>query len=194
MSSSSVGGAVGGTERVRVACRVRPRLPHELRDDAQFDDVVDVEPELHFVKVRKNKWDKPEAFTFDSVLPLEASQRRCYDVVCAPVVEAVAEGFNGAVLAYGQTGTGKTHTLLNLGASPTAHGNDANTDRGLVVRAVEDLFCKAAEDPERRTEVAVSYVQVYNEEVYDLLGDDGAAHGGVTAGARDAVTAATPLR
>jgi hypothetical protein len=68
---------------------------------------------------------------------------------------------------------------------------------GLVVRAVEEVFARAAVDPTRVTEVAVSYVQVYNEEVYDLLG--GGYGGGAAAAldaldARGAVTAATPLR
>ena len=141
---------MGGHERVRVACRVRPRLTHEKSDDGQYTEAVDVEPQLDFVKVRKNKWDKPEMFTFDTVLPLESSQRRVYDEVCAPVVESAMEGFNGAVLAYGQTGTGKTHTLLHLGSSPGA------ADRGLVVRAVEDIFARASSDRERATEAGPS--------------------------------------
>ena len=50
-----------------------------------------------------------EAFAFDAVLPVNASQRRVYDAVCLPVVEAVLGGANGAVLAYGMTGSGKTY-------------------------------------------------------------------------------------
>ena len=82
--------------------------------------------------MRKNKWERPEAFAFDTVLPVDASQRRVYEAVCAPVVEAVMAGFNGAVLAYGQTGTGKTHTLLNLGKGhgADARGNGATVSNG----------------------------------------------------------------
>ena len=98
-------------DRMRVICRVRPRLQHEV-GDGEYDETLQVEHAESFVRVRKNAWDRPEAFTFDSVLPVEASQRRVYDALCLPVVESVLAGKNGAVLAYGQTGTGKTHTML----------------------------------------------------------------------------------
>jgi kinesin family protein 5 len=65
----------------------------------------------------------------------------------------VLQGYNGTVLAYGQTGTGKTHTLANIGL-------EDKSARGMMVRAVEDLFEKAAADTEYNTTIKLSYVQV----------------------------------
>ena len=72
--------------RVRVICRVRPRAPGEV-GDGQYAECVQVESAESFVRVTKNAWDRPEAFAFDAVLPVNASQRRVYDAVCLPVVE-----------------------------------------------------------------------------------------------------------
>jgi hypothetical protein len=70
-------------------------------------DVIDVETELGVTKVRKNKWERPEVFAFDTVLPVDASQRRVYDAVCAPVVEA---GYKRLLPATSST---RTCTLVN---------------------------------------------------------------------------------
>ena len=80
--------------RVRVICRVRPRAPGEV-GDGQYAECLQVESAESFVRVTKNAWDRPEAFAFDAVLPVNASQRRVYDAVCMPVVEAVLGGANG---------------------------------------------------------------------------------------------------
>ena len=164
--------------RVRVICRVRPRAPGEV-GDGQYAECLQVESAESFVRVTKNAWDRPEAFAFDAVLPVNASQRRVYDAVCMPVVEAVLGGANGAVLAYGMTGSGKTHSLMHVGSKP------ASSDRGLVTRAAEEIFARArAEGPSVQTRVALGFVQIYNEEVYDLLVDESERPGGTT----------TPLR
>jgi kinesin family protein 5 len=164
--------------RVRVICRVRPRAPGEV-GDGQYAECVQVESAESFVRVTKNAWDRPEAFAFDAVLPVNASQRRVYDAVCLPVVEAVLGGANGAVLAYGMTGSGKTYSLMHVGSKP------ASSDRGLVTRAAEEIFARArAEGPNVETRLAVGFVQIYNEEVYDLLVDETERPGGTT----------TPLR
>jgi kinesin family protein 5 len=73
--------------------------------------------------------------------------------------QSVLEGYNGTVMAYGQTGTGKTFTLGRL-------GEEDCSDRGIMVRAMEDILAdiKPGEDT-----VTVSYLQLYMESVQDLL-------------------------
>lgn len=163
-------------------CRVRPH--QEGFKSEQFQPTVDVDPHLSFVRVAKNRWDSPEAFAYDAVLPVKSSQRQVYDVACSHVVDSVIKGCNGTVLAYGSTGSGKTHTLLKLGAVD-------KHERGLVIRAVEDIFSRVAAERHCTTCLTLSYVQIYNEEVYDLLDhvDDAETH-------RYSPTsyAATPLR
>ncbi|XP_073302896.1 kinesin-like protein KIN-UB isoform X2 [Primulina huaijiensis] len=156
LGSSRDDSAVSG--RVRVAVRLRPRNAEEMVEDADFADCVELQPELKRLKLRKNNWDS-DTFEFDDVLTEFASQKRVYEVVAKPVVESVLDGYNGTVMAYGQTGTGKTYTLGRLGQEDTA-------DRGIMLRAMEDILVEAS--PENDL-VSVSYLQLYMETIQDLL-------------------------
>ncbi|KAH7519563.1 hypothetical protein FEM48_Zijuj08G0050300 [Ziziphus jujuba var. spinosa] len=129
--------------RVRVAVRLRPRNAEEV---------------LKRLKLRKNNWDT-DTYEFDEVLTESASQKRVYEVVAKPVVESVLEGYNGTVMAYGQTGTGKTFTLGQLGEEDTS-------DRGIMVRSMEDILADISPDTDS---VSVSYLQLYMENIQDLL-------------------------
>ncbi|XP_058104680.1 kinesin-like protein KIN-UB isoform X2 [Magnolia sinica] len=144
--------------RVRVAVRLRPRNAEELVADADFADCVELQPELKRLKLRKNNWDS-DTYEFDEVLTEFASQKRVYEVVAKPVVESVLEGYNGTVMAYGQTGTGKTFTLGRLGEEDTAA-------RGIMVRSMEDILADVSPDTDS---VSVSYLQLYMETIQDLL-------------------------
>ncbi|KAI5598515.1 hypothetical protein BDE02_02G137700 [Populus trichocarpa] len=144
--------------RVRVAVRLRPRNAEELAADADFADYVELQPELKRLKLRKNNWDA-DTYEFDDVLTEFASQKRVYEAVAKPVVESVLDGYNGTVMAYGQTGTGKTFTLGHL-------GEDDTSSRGIMVRAMEDILAKISPETDS---VSVSYLQLYMEAVQDLL-------------------------
>lgn len=144
--------------RVRVAVRLRPRNNNDLLSDADFADCVELQPEVKRLKLRKNNWTS-EAYKFDEVFTETASQKRVYEVVAKPVVEGVLDGYNGTIMAYGQTGTGKTYTLGSLGK------NDAS-ERGIMVRALEDIMTHITLDS---GSVEVSYLQLYMESIQDLL-------------------------
>ncbi|XP_062227967.1 kinesin-like protein KIN-UB isoform X2 [Phragmites australis] len=148
----------GVCSRVRVAVRLRPRNAEELAADADFGDCVELQPELKRLKLRKNNWES-ETYQFDEVLTEFSSQKRVYEVVAKPVVESVLEGYNGTVMAYGQTGTGKTFTLGRLGGEDTAA-------RGIMVRAMEDILADITPETDS---VSVSYLQLYMEMIQDLL-------------------------
>ncbi|XP_058223983.1 kinesin-like protein KIN-UB [Rhododendron vialii] len=162
-SPSSLGGASAKYDdsvsgRVRVAVRLRPRNDEELEADADFADCVELQPELKRLKLRKNNWDS-DTYEFDEVLTEFASQKRVYEVVAKPVVESVLDGYNGTVMAYGQTGTGKTHTLGRLGDEDTSA-------RGIMVRAMEDIIADITPETDS---ISVSYLQIYMETIQDLL-------------------------
>nr|XP_008362664.2 kinesin-like protein KIN-UC isoform X2 [Malus domestica] len=144
--------------RVRVAVRLRPRNLEDRISDSDFADSVELQPELKRLKLRKNNWSS-ESYRFDEVFTESASQNRVYQVVAKPVVESVLSGYNGTVMAYGQTGTGKTYTVGSL-------GRDDASERGIMVRALEDILSttSAASDS-----VEVSYLQLYMESIQDLL-------------------------
>ncbi|KAM7277024.1 hypothetical protein ACFE04_018890 [Oxalis oulophora] len=156
-SFSAVGGD-GVPGRVRVAVRLRPRNQEELVSDADFADCVELQPELKRLKLRKNNWDS-DTYEFDEVLTEYASQKRVYEVVAKPVVESVLSGYNGTVMAYGQTGTGKTFTLGQLGEEDTS-------SRGIMVRSMEDILAEISPDTDS---LSVSYLQLYMETIQDLL-------------------------
>ncbi|KMT00114.1 hypothetical protein BVRB_1g019380 [Beta vulgaris subsp. vulgaris] len=144
--------------RVRVAVRLRPKNAEESVADADFADCVELQPELKRLKLRKNNWDS-DTYEFDELLTEFASQKRVYEVVAKPVVESVLDGYNGTVLAYGQTGTGKTFTLGQLGEEDVS-------DRGIMVRAMEDILADVCLETDT---VVVSYIQLYMETIQDLL-------------------------
>ncbi|PON35227.1 Kinesin-like protein [Parasponia andersonii] len=176
-ASGGFKGDDGVPGRVRVAIRLRPRNPEELAADADFADCVELQPELKLglcssiddfwlvlhpqlkrLKLRKNNWDS-DTYEFDEVLTEFASQKRVYEVVAKPVVESVLDGYNGTVMAYGQTGTGKTFTLGRLGEEDTSY-------RGIMVRSMEDIFENISPGTDS---VTVSYLQLYMETIQDLL-------------------------
>ncbi|KAF8721260.1 hypothetical protein HU200_023186 [Digitaria exilis] len=144
--------------RVRVAVRVRPKNSEELAHDADFDSCVELQPESKRLKLKKNNWSC-ESYKFDEVFSENASQKRVYEVVAKPVVESVLEGYNGTVMAYGQTGTGKTYTVGRLGKHDPS-------ERGIMVRALEHIISSMSFETDR---VAISYLQLYLESVQDLL-------------------------
>ncbi|RCV46499.1 hypothetical protein SETIT_9G536800v2 [Setaria italica] len=144
--------------RVRVAVRLRPKNSEDLAHGADFDSCVELQPESKRLKLKKNNWSC-ESYRFDEVFSENASQKRVYEVVAKPVVESVLEGYNGTVMAYGQTGTGKTYTVGRL-------GKDDPSERGIMVRALEHILSSMPFETDR---VAVSYLQLYLESVQDLL-------------------------
>ncbi|KAG9144423.1 hypothetical protein Leryth_023013 [Lithospermum erythrorhizon] len=143
--------------RVRVAVRIRPKNSEEL-SDPDYADCIELQPELKRLKLRKNNWSS-ESYRFDEIFTETASQKRIYEVVAKPVVESVLNGYNGTVMAYGQTGTGKTYTLGRL-------GKDDVSDRGIMVRAMEDIITSASS---ASASVEISYLQLYMESIQDLL-------------------------
>jgi hypothetical protein len=80
-----------------------------------------------------------------------------------PTLKSFFEGYNTTVIAYGQTGSGKTYTMgtgSSIGMEPKA--------KGIVHRVVEDLFSHATSSDMNVT-VKVSFLEIYNEELRDLL-------------------------
>ncbi|WOL00045.1 armadillo repeat-containing kinesin-like protein 1 isoform X2 [Canna indica] len=142
--------------RVRVAVRLRPKNAEEL--DLDLTGCVELQTEFKRLKLKKNNWSS-ESYKFDEVFTESASQKRIYEAVAKPVVESVLDGYNGTVMAYGQTGTGKTYTISRI-------GKDDPSERGIMVRALEDIFAKRSSSFDI---VAISYLQLYLESIQDLL-------------------------
>lgn len=98
--------------------------------------------------------EQTHAFAYDRVFGETASQQELYVEVVRPVVLSVLEGYNGSIIAYGQTGTGKTHTI---------EGELEGDQRGIIPRSAAEVFDYIHEDTQDASSqwlVRVSYLQV----------------------------------
>ena len=147
-------------ENVRVAVRVRPMVTKERIE--QQKSCLRVHAAERQIVIGKDR-----AFTYDFVFEEGATQQRVYDEACAPLLEGCMRGYNATVFAYGQTGSGKTYTMGSGHADASAEGAAA---RGVIPRIVDGLFDALAAQAETTDfAVRVSYLEIYNEEVKDLL-------------------------
>jgi len=108
---------------------------------------------------------RTHVFTFDYVYDQYATQRKVYETTARPVVDSALQGYNATIFAYGQTGTGKTYTMEGF----NIEGNVE--ERGIIPRAIEQIFghIQTHASPTMRFLVRASYLQIYNEQISDLL-------------------------
>nr|XP_005901885.1 PREDICTED: kinesin-like protein KIF25 [Bos mutus] len=101
------------------------------------------------------------------------SQRAVFEDVC-PLLTSFLDGYNVCIMAYGQTGSGKSFTMLGPHCQEEpALPSEPRGDTGIVPRAAAELFRLISEDPSRSPEVGVSIVEIYNNDIFDLLAKDG---------------------
>ena len=162
----------------KVAVRVRPPLPRELSHDNTFHNIaavyentiivsedlasaVDTDGQLLPTAGSYNTY----SFAFDHVYPSHATQKEVYENTARNVVESALTGFNATIIAYGQTGTGKTFTMegANLDGSAKL--------RGIIPRAIEQIFTHIQDHASASIKflIRASYLQIYNESISDLL-------------------------
>lgn len=92
--------------------RIRPLSNKEKQDGREIVTTANAKrAEISIVNPEADKSEPPKTFTFDATFPAGSSQREVYDSAATEIVEAVMEGYNGTVFAYGQTGAGKSHTM-----------------------------------------------------------------------------------
>ena len=179
-SSTTSNGPSGIEEAFQVVVRVRPSLGREVSEE-QAVDVIDEKSiklltEKHEVKC-----------SYDKILGTASSQGDLYETI-APRVRAVLSGMNSTIFAYGQTGSGKTFSMLGKDLErQLVNGipiSETETDDwGVIPRAIVDLFACINDDKELASEkdskdslsggavVHCSYMQIYNNKLYDLLAD-----------------------
>eukprot|EP00164_Ancoracysta_twista_P004754 GFYU01006438.1.p1 GENE.GFYU01006438.1~~GFYU01006438.1.p1 ORF type:complete len:1605 (-),score=614.63 GFYU01006438.1:18-4832(-) len=143
---------------VRVAVRIRPLVPSEKLENVR--ECVSAYPD-HNQIVFANK----RSFTFDYAFGQQVGQEDIYNKSVIELVDGFEQGYNACVLAYGQTGAGKTHSMgSGLG------GNYADVELGIIPRVIDRIFNFIEDIQEsRETLLRVSYLEIYNEEVKDLL-------------------------
>ncbi|XP_034027992.1 kinesin-like protein KIF3B [Thalassophryne amazonica] len=154
------------SESVKVVVRCRPM--NEKERAAKFEKVVSVDVKLGQIIVRNLREasgsELPKVFTFDSVYDWNSKQIDLYDETFRPLVDSVLRGFNGTIFAYGQTGTGKTYTMEGV-------RNDQER-RGVIPNSFEHIFTHISRSHNQQYLVRASYLEIYQEEVRDLLSKD----------------------
>jgi len=119
------------TETVKVAIRVRPINAREKREGNPI--VVEANNQENTVTVTNPKAaNEDKTFGFDYVYPPGTPQQILYDEVGFPLVESVFEGYNGTIFAYGQTGCGKTYTMMG--------DFDKPEERGIIPNVFSHIF------------------------------------------------------
>lgn len=103
-------------------------------------------------------------FKFNGVIGPDAKQDEVFERVASKVVLGALDGFNGTVFAYGQTGSGKTFTITG--------GAERYVDRGIIPRAISRIYSEVAKKADAQYAVHISYVEIYNDQGYDLLDPD----------------------
>ena len=122
-------------ETVKVVVRIRPMSSEEERNGNVAAALAFPDTGLITVRNPKSNESEPQKeFYFDAVYNDNVTQKHIYDTCAASVVESVLGGYNGTIFAYGQTGAGKTHTMMGE--------KDVADLRGIVPRLTLDTFTR----------------------------------------------------
>ncbi|KAJ4716594.1 Kinesin-like protein [Melia azedarach] len=143
-------------DSISVTIRFRPLSEREFQRGDEIAWYADGD------KIVRNEYNPATAYAFDKVFGPHSNSQEVYDVAAKPVVKAAMEGVNGTVFAYGVTSSGKTHTM---------HG-DQNSP-GIIPLAIKDVFSIIQDTPGREFLLRVSYLEIYNEVINDLLDPTG---------------------
>ncbi|CAN6887010.1 unnamed protein product [Brassica oleracea] len=157
--STSSGTAAAATklkENITVTIRFRPLSPREVNNGDEIAWYADGDYTI------RNEYNPDLCYAFDRVFGPPTTTRRVYDTAAQQVVSGAMSGINGTVFAYGVTSSGKTHTMHGEQRSP-----------GIIPLAVKDVFSIIQETPEREFLLRVSYLEIYNEVINDLLDPTG---------------------
>ncbi|XP_037452119.1 kinesin-like protein KIN-7D, chloroplastic [Triticum dicoccoides] len=143
-------------ENVTVTVRFRPLSPREIRQGEEVAWYADGDT------VVRSEQNPNVGYAYDRVFAPTTTTRQVYDVAAQHVVSGAMEGIYGTIFAYGVTSSGKTHTM---------HGDQRSP--GIIPLAVKDAFSIIQETPNREFLLRVSYLEIYNEVVNDLLNPAG---------------------
>ncbi|XP_060079609.1 chromosome-associated kinesin KIF4A-like [Ylistrum balloti] len=144
---------------VRVAVRCRPLIPKEENEGCQVCvQFTKDEPQIILGKMK--------AFTYDYVFSPCNSQSEVYEMSVHPLLKHVFKGYNATVVAYGQTGSGKTYSM---GGCYEESLKEEEAVMGIIPRVLSELFEGIQARPDYQFTTKVSYIEIHNEDINDLL-------------------------
>ncbi|XP_071488946.1 uncharacterized protein [Diadema antillarum] len=145
-------------DNVHVAIRARPFIKREKDNDAKFYWKTDTNTVQQIGSQGKHV-GKP--YTFDRVFVEDETTQDVYEEIAQPIVESAMDGYDGTIFAYGQTASGKTYTMQGNNMCP-----------GIIPSTVQEIFDTIENTPDREFLLRVSYLELYNESLTDLLCDE----------------------
>jgi hypothetical protein len=156
----------GSSSNVKVIVRVRPH-PRLVPGSQDVIGLTSGDGSVH-VEL-KDPGRETYVVGVDHALGQESTQQDVFDVVGWPMVDHCMDGFHSTIFAYGQTGSGKTHTMM--GEIDDGDAGHVSENAGLIPRVFDALFSVISEkeSEEYRCTVRCSFLEIYNEEITDLL-------------------------
>ncbi|XP_053865222.1 kinesin-like protein KIF17 isoform X2 [Malaclemys terrapin pileata] len=152
------------SEAVKVIVRCRPMNEREKALSCKAVVSMDSPRGQCFIQNPGATDEPPKQFTFDGAYYESHNTEQIYNEIAYPLVEGVTEGYNGTIFAYGQTGSGKSFTMQGIVDPPV--------QKGIIPRAFEHVFESVQCAENTKFLVRVSYLEIYNEDIRDLLGAD----------------------
>jgi len=149
---------MSGSNTIKVVARFRPQNKVEIASGGEpivefnSDDTCTIQSK-----------EASGAFTFDRVFDMSSRQADVFEYSIRPTVDDILNGYNGTVFAYGQTGAGKSYTMM---------GSDIDDDvgKGVIPRIIQQIFASILASPSNiEYTVRVSYMEIYMERIRDLL-------------------------
>ncbi|XP_078206796.1 kinesin-like protein KIF9 isoform X15 [Callithrix jacchus] len=153
---------MGTRKKVHAFVRVKPTddFAHEMIRYGDDNKTIDIHLKKDIRRGVVNNQQTDWSFKLDGVLH-DASQDLVYEKVAKDVVSQALDGYNGTIMCYGQTGAGKTYTMTGA--------TENYKHRGILPRALQQVFRMIEERPTYAITVRVSYLEIYNENLFDLL-------------------------
>lgn len=155
--------------KIQIYARVRPTKYHY--EGLQVLNTDDSDEGKHHIQVctgdlqESNTFSKAPGtkhnFSFKHVFNEASTQEQVFDVVAKEMIDSFLEGYNGTIFAYGQTSSGKTHTIEGSGKR--------FSDRGLIPRALSYIYKAIEKRNDEEVSVHISYMEIYQDTGYDLL-------------------------
>ncbi|KRX51865.1 Kinesin-like protein KIF14, partial [Trichinella sp. T9] len=143
--------------RICVAIRVRPVLETDPDKMPYCNRVVHVNQKLSSIRIMKGKVG--QEFKFSHCFDSHSQQEDIFNELSEPLITQLLRGINCTLMAYGQTGSGKTYSMMGSSTKP-----------GIIPRICEKLKIRLCEnEPEILSKLKMSYYEIYNEKIYDLL-------------------------
>jgi len=160
------------SDNIKVCIRVRPFNRREYIDDPKLCISFDQTRPYYLTVDQKLPKIDPKVFNFDWIAGETSTQQEIFEAIGRPLAQTYIQGYNCCIFAYGQTGAGKTYTMQGRGLEDDNEEEDLG-HRGLQPRIIDEIFDlkekEEAENPDVQFLVKCGYLEIYNEQITDLV-------------------------